>query len=263
MSQNTAQFDINDLIRSFEKAAKNISQSDFFHREILDRLVDRLELVKIIPQQILVLDLNPEHCLRKLQAKYPQAKIESNTAVFGQLNYENNSVDLIFSNLLFHWAPDPEGFFQEISRVLKPNGLLMFTILGPDTLKELRFSWMAVDEFPHVHDFYDMHDIGDSLMRANLAEPVMDMEQLTINYASTKALFEDLKNTGSVNINTNRRKTLTGKKRFQQFLKTFEKSKINGKYAMTVEVIYGHAWGGVVRNKNEVEVSIKDIKRNV
>ncbi len=261
MSKDTLQFKVNDLNRSFRKVENNFSKSDFFHQEILDRLIDRLELVKISPKTILVIDVLPEDSIGKLRIKYPDALPKSSNNLIDLLALENNSVDLIFSNLMLHWAPDPEGFFQEISRVLKPNGLLMFTILGPDTLKELRFSWLAVDEFPHIHDFYDMHDIGDSLMRAHLAEPVMDMEQLTINYASTRALFDDLKNTGSVNITSNRRKSLTGKKRFQQFLKTFEKAKINEKYAVTMEVIYGHAWGGVIKNKGEVEISIKDIKK--
>lgn len=259
---NAPQFEIKELMNLFEKSTVNFYKSDFFHHEILGRLIDRMELVKLSPKNILVLEANPEFSIEKLKIKYPESNIKSCPQVFDHLPFDNNSMDLIFSNLMFHWSPDPQVFFQEISRILKPNALLMFTMLGPDTLKELRFSWMAVDDFPHVHDFYDMHDIGDSLMRTNFAEPVMDMEQLSVNYMSTKALFNDLKNTGSVNIHSQRRKSLIGKKRFQQFLQMLEKSKMDGRYSITFEVIYGHAWGGVERNKGEVEISIKDIKRN-
>lgn len=217
MTKDSAQFEIKDLVRSFDMGARNFSRADFFHSEILERLIDRLDLVRIEPKNILVLDAHADLSVKKLQSKYPAAHIIQHPYVFDDLPFDTNSMDLIFSNLMFHWSPDPENFFQEVSRVLKPNALLMFTLLGPDTLKEIRFSWMAVDNLPHVHDFYDMHDIGDSLIRANFSEPVMDMEQIIIHYKTTKALFDDLKNTGSVNIHSSRRKTLVGKKDFKDF----------------------------------------------
>jgi malonyl-CoA O-methyltransferase len=91
-------------------------------------------------------------------------------------------VDLVFSNATLQWCNDLDRTFAELLRVLRPGGLLMFTTFGPDTLRELRAAWAVADGFTHVSPFLDMHDIGDALVRARFADPVMDAERLTLTY---------------------------------------------------------------------------------
>ena len=106
------------------------------------------------------------------------------------------SVDLILSNLMLQWC-DPDAVFAEFRRVLAPSGLLCFTSFGPDTLRELRSAWSKVDSRTHVHQFIDMHDIGDALVRAGFSSPVLDVERYTLTYLDVGRLAADLKNTGA------------------------------------------------------------------
>ena len=94
-----------------------------------------------------------------------------------------------FSNLMLQWCNDPDRCLRECRRVLRPGGLLSFATFGPDTLVELRRAWAAVDGHVHVNRFIDMHDLGDALVRAGLAEPVMDVERYTLTYADVRDLM--------------------------------------------------------------------------
>ena len=160
------------------------------------------------------------------------------------------------------WCNDVTTIFKEVRRVLKPGGLFLFSTFGPDTLGEMRASWAKVDEMPHVHLFYDLHDVGDALLRAEFADPVMQTEWLTLLYRTTNGLFQDLKNTGSLNILLERRKTLTGKQRFMQFLAEYDTYRdATGKLPATFEVVYGHCWK--IEKSKEVVIPLSAIKRNL
>ena len=132
--------------------------------------------------------------------------------------------------------------FREWHRVLAVGGLLMFSTYGPDTLRELRAAFALVDDAPHVHGFIDMHDLGDMLVAAGFAEPVMDMETLTLTYASVRQLMDDLRETGQLNALADRRRTLSGRARWQAMIDHFERSRQNDRFAASVEVVYGLAW---------------------
>jgi malonyl-CoA O-methyltransferase len=120
--------------------------------------------------------------------------------------------------------------------------LLMFTTLGPDTLGELRASWSAVDGYTHVNPFIDMHEVGDALLQARWAEPVMDAERLTVTYRDLATLMLDLKHIGAHNVTRGRARGLTGKRRFQAFAAAYEQLRCDGLLPSTYEVVYGHAW---------------------
>jgi len=164
------------------------------------------------------------------------------------LPLKNGSCDLLFSNLTLQWCNDPEQVFAEFIRVLRPGGLLMFSTLGPDTLIELRRSWAKVDAHTHVSSFIDMHDIGDALLRARFADPVMDAERLTLTYKTVMELMRDLKTLGSRNASVGRARNLTGKNRLQAMIDHYETLRrdndndIDGVIPATYEVVYGHAW---------------------
>jgi malonyl-CoA O-methyltransferase len=152
------------------------------------------------------------------------------------------SVDLIWSNLTLQWVGDPQAVFAEFRRVLCTGGLVSFTTFGPDTLKELRAAFLAADRATHVGSFIDMHDIGDMLVHAGFADPVMDMETLTLTYGDAIGLMRDLKAIGAHNVTAGRPRGLMGRRRWQRMLAALEATRRDGRLPASFEVVYGHAW---------------------
>ena len=264
------------VARSFGQAAAHYDDVAILQRQTADELLDRLSLVTLQPQQILDLGAGTGRNLSLLAKRYPKAQlfaldiatamvqharknhqkqvgfkrwlpnskpVQFLTGDAEKLPLADNSMDLIYANLALQWC-DPRTSFAEIQRVLRPDGLLMFTTLGPDTLHELRQSWAEVDDYPHVNLFYDMHDVGEAMMAANLAEPVLDTDRYTLTYDTAMALMKDLKILGARNVNTTRRRGLTGKQTMNNVAKAYEQFRENGVLPATYEVVYGHAWAG-------------------
>lgn len=159
-----------------------------------------------------------------------------------RLPLRTGSFDLVWSNLTLQWINEPEQAIAEVHRVLRVGGLFSFTTFGPDTLKELRAAFAAADSVPHVSRFIDMHDIGDMLVRAGLADPVMDMETITLTYADAGAMMRDLKALGAHNATAGRLRGLTGRSRWQRMLTALETNRRDGRLPASFEVVYGHAW---------------------
>ena len=118
----------------------------------------------------------------------------------------------------------------------------MFTTLGPDTLKELRHAWLQEDRRAHVNAFFDMHDIGDTLMQAGFSDPVMDVEHITLTYKEVIPLMKELKAIGAHNVTLGRQRGLTGKTKMQKLFTAYENFRQDGVLPCTYEVVYGHAW---------------------
>jgi len=152
------------------------------------------------------------------------------------------SIDLIWSNLTLQWIGDPQKSFAEFRRALRVGGLLSFTTFGPDTLKELRAAFLAADRATHVGAFIDMHDLGDMLVHAGFADPVMDMESLTLTYADAIGLMRDLKAIGAHNVTAGRPRGLMGRQRWQHMLAALEATRHEGRLPASFEIVYGHAW---------------------
>ena len=253
---------------SFEHATDTYDAVAVLQREIADRLLARLEVVRLKPQVILDIGCGTGYDVRKLMQRYPRARVLGLDIVAAMANRARRnsglwrrltgrcgfacgdaerlplapaSVDMIVSNLALQWC-DPHTVFAEARRVLRPGGLLMFTTFGPDTLRELRDAWRAADDAPHVHAFIDMHDIGDMLIHAGFADPVMDMESFTLTYAGVMEVMRDIKQLGAHNVALNRTRGLTGKARFARFRAAYESRALNGKIPATYEAVYGHAW---------------------
>ena len=250
--------------RAFSKAARHYDEVAILQQEIATRLLERLQYMKITPSVVLNIGCRTGQWSQSLAQLYPSATIFSlsistsmlqcakkqNTVANGvcfdpyALPFANDSVDLVFSNLFLHWCAHPNNFLKEIHRVLRADGVLLFSTLGPDSLQELRASWAEVDDKPHVHHFADMHDIGDCLLQNQFADPVMDMEVVTFAYKEVENLIQDLKTTGTHNLHLKRRRQLTGKKRFCAFKNAYQQFRASdGSIPATFEVIYGHAWG--------------------
>lgn len=269
--------------RAFARAAPAYERVAWLQREVGDRLLARLDVIKLVPAKILDLGCGSGFCTRALRKRYRKAEVigldiapamlrearrrdgwlRHSRWVGGdaeRLPFTTGSFDMVISNFSLQWC-DPDRVFQEVARVLRPGGLFMFTSFGPDTLRELRQAWAAVDGAPHVHGFIDMHDLGDALVRAHLAEPVMDVDRLTLTYADVMSLLRELKGLGAHNVAHDRPRALTGKGRFARFRAAYEAQARDGRIPATYEVVYGQAWGAPAARAGVVTVPLTKLRR--
>ena len=172
----------------------------------------------------------------------PAAPADCDCGDIAALPFAPGAFGLVWSNLALQWVNDLPQAFAEIRRVLATGGLLSFTTFGPDTLKELRGAFAGVDGRTHVSRFVDMHDIGDLLVQAGFADPVMDMECLTLTYADGDAMMRDLRAIGATNATRGRPRGLMGRARWEKVRGALDALRRDGRIPATFEVIYGHAW---------------------
>jgi len=269
-NKNIAPINKNIARQSFNKAADTYDSVAALQREVAQRLMDRMDIVRLTPTTIVDIGCGTGDTTLKLFKTYKKAqiigvdfaeqmlekarsKLSWHEKMLGRqprficgdaesLPLTDQSVDFIFSSLTLQWCNDLDATFCEFRRVLKPGGLIMFSSLGPDTLKELRQSWQSTDNRQHVHSFIDMHHVGDALLRARLADPVMDMEYFTLTFNDGQQLMRELKLLGAHNAAAERPHNLTGKTHLRQMLQAYEKFRSDGKLPATYEVVYGHAW---------------------
>ena len=230
-------------------------------------MLERLDYLKIAPRRILDAGSGPSREAKALFARYPKAELialdfslamlRASPPRFGlfrknparyvcadlaRLPIAPSSVEFVWSNMALHWTSDPLAAFREFSRVLAPGGLVMFSSLGPDTLKELRAAGAE-----RVHRFIDMHDLGDMLVAAGFSAPVMDMEMLTFTYASADSLLADLRGSGQTCARTDRPRGLAGK----QFAANLRRA-LGDRPSASFEVLYGHAWKAAAREDSKM-----------
>ncbi|MFC3108499.1 methyltransferase domain-containing protein [Undibacterium arcticum] len=182
---------------------------------------------------------------------------------FARLPFGVNALDLVWSNLALHWHPQPDRVFAEWRRVLRVDGLLMFSCFGPDTFKELRAAFAAaeaaeaIDITPHALPFVDMHDFGDMLVNAGFSTPVMDMETITVTYESIDKLLAEVRALGG-NPLSNRRHGLTGRRAWQRMRAALDRMRdADGRIPLSFEVIYGHAFRPVPKTTAGGEAIIR------
>lgn len=252
------------IINHYQRIAHGYDEAALLPQLMGERLLDKLDFIKISPSVILDLGAGTGALIKPLKKRFNKANIigmDLSFAMLGQakkkqgwfnksplvagdmhhLPLQNHSVDLIVMNCVLPWSDDLLTVFNEIARVLKPEGLLLFASLGPDTLQQLKSAWREIDELDHVNRFIDMHDIGDMLLHTGFADPVMDMEKVTIHFASLKQMLKELKYIGSINFNDNKPRGLQSKNLLNQLSSHYPTQ--DGKYPATAEIVYGHAWG--------------------
>jgi malonyl-CoA O-methyltransferase len=180
------------------------------------------------------------------------------------LPFAARSFDLVWSNLALQWVSDLPRALAEMHRVLRPDGLVSFTTFGPDTLREVRAAFAGVDAHPHVSRFVDMHDIGDMLVGAGFADPVLHMETFTLAYAGAAPLLRDLKAIGATNATQGRPRGLMGRQRWARALAALERTRgagADGRLSATFEVVYGHAWKAELRRTPEGHAIVRVERR--
>lgn len=265
--------------QAFGRAAEQYDAAAVLQREVHDRMFSRLDYIQAQPQCLADLGCGTGYGLPQLAKRYPKATVIGIDMALDMLRYARGAnpsrwqqwrqklsatsppqrqylcadieclpladhrIDLLWSNLALQWCQNLDAAFNEMQRILAPQGLLMFSTLGPDTLREIRHAFAGVDGYTHVNQFVDMHDLGDALVRHGFENPVMDMEFITLTYQDVPAVFRDLKQIGAHNHTIGRSRGLMGKKTWQHVIQNYEQlRRHDGRLPLTYEVIYGHAW---------------------
>jgi malonyl-CoA O-methyltransferase len=255
-----------DVRRRFDRAAGRFHESDFVHRVTREGLLERLRPMTTAAATVVDLGSATGAAIPLLEKRFRRARViavdfsaamlqvvRSNKTLFSRrhavqadaraLPFADASVDVVFSNLMLPWIDDLDAVFASVARVLRKDGLFVFSTLGPDSFIEVRDAWGAIDAGEHVNRFPDMHDVGDALVRAGLRDPVLDVDRLAVSYRNAGALFRDLTATGARNSLRNRQRGLMGRARFGRFTAAFFPG--GGERSLTLELVYGHCWGGV------------------
>ncbi len=255
---------------AFERAAASYDGAAVLQREIGSRMLSRLDYVRQQPAVVLDAGCGTGHATVDLQQRYPAATVcgldlalsmvgracarsgwvrrlagrglRGVCADIENLPLRSGAINLLWSNLALQWVNDPLRAFGEFRRVLAPGGLLMFSTFGPDTLKELRAAYQGTDQHTHVNRFVDLHDLGDMLVQAGFADPVMDMECLTLTYKDVRALMHDLKAIGAHNVTAGRPQGMSARATLAAVERNYEQWRRDDRLPATFEVVYGHAW---------------------
>ncbi|MBV2235104.1 MAG: methyltransferase domain-containing protein [Sterolibacterium sp.] len=255
------------LADSFARAAGSYDEAAVLARETGRRMEERLEYIRLAPSHMADVGCATGDGIRALQRRYPAAlpvavdlalpmlqQLQTHAPLWQRLSRRlprplcadvqalplaSGSQSLLWSNLMLHWLDDPRQAFAEMQRVLKVDGLLMFAMFGPDTLKELRTACLACGVEPPLRSFLDMHDVGDMLLDAGFADPVMDMEMLTLTYTSPRTLLRDQRALGC-------RNALLGDLSWRDWRRVLRQyagmSSAENRVPASFEIIYGHAW---------------------
>ena len=247
----------------FEQIAGRYEQHAALEQEVCTRLLERTVFNLSSPLQILDLGCGTgtgsaqlKRTVRKAQvvgmdtslAMLSQVRRKSSMlrplkAVcgdIGALPFAARSADMVFSNLASYWCPEPMAMFAEFRRVMRPDGMLLFSTFGPATMNELGEAWAGVDEEVELPVFPDLLEIGNALVAAGFREPVMDREMITLNYPQLDALFDELEATGTSLLVHGWERWKTARMELKQ---AYAPMLRDGKYPLSFEVVYGTAFG--------------------
>ena len=264
------------------------AQSPWLHEEVARRMEDRLQWIRLEPQAWA--HWEPlrgglaAHAL--LQQRYPRARCfvtgsapERTQAVLDRIAkpwwrrwagpaahhgaLPEGGVQMLWANMALHMAADPQALIAQWHRALATGGFLMFSCLGPDTLRELRALYRILGWPPPSHEFTDMHDWGDMLVHGGFAEPVMDMERLTLTWETPQRLLSELRELGT-NLHPQRFPALRGRQWRQRLEEELARAlpHTDGRLALTFEIVYGHAVKPAprIRAAEESAVSLQEMR---
>lgn len=247
----------------FDSLAGRYDQHAALEQEVSRRLLERCEFSRLRPTRILDLGCGTGAAAAALKRRYRQAQVigvDASSAMLAGLRrrssllrplrgvcgdvaalpFPRGSADLLFANLVNFWSPQPAALFDEYRRVLRPDGMLLFTTLGPGTFWQLREAWASVDREVTLPAFADILEIGDALMAAGFREPVMDMEVITLQYPRFEAMAEELEAT-AVSL------LIPGWERWRaqpdRLEAAYSPLLTGGRYPLSYEIVYGTAFG--------------------
>jgi len=208
-----------------------LEQANALHPRVKQRLLQHLEPINITPDSIL--DISFGALGSPLTACFPKATIANVDLGFECFKHDVKSIavddintkacnlpfaerqfDLVIANLMPHWLDNFSAWLMEMQRILRINGLLIFSYYGPDTLHEISSSQLRC---------YDLHAVGDALVQSAFNDPVLDVERFIVDYDDYADLLEDLQANGECALFT---------------LSTPPKASLE----VTYEIVYAHAW---------------------
>ena len=262
--------------RAFGRAARDFAARDFLHGEIRRRMLEPLGWVRLQPGLIIDAGCGPGEARAGLKRCFPDARVLALDSAPGmlrlaggrrvcgdlqQMPLADGCAQLLFSNLALHWCPAMGAALAEFRRVLDAPGLLLFSIFGPDTLKELRAARRRAGFADQPETLLDMHHLGDALLRAGFADPVMSAERFAVRYPDFASLEEDLRRLGASRAMMPEGAGLARRARRRVVAEAFDAGRdADGAIAVSVEVVYGQAWTAPPRDAAEpAEVPLERI----
>jgi malonyl-CoA O-methyltransferase len=279
-------FDQRHIRRAFSRSAAGYDAAAALQHEVEKRLMESLDYFTLrrgqdaaAPNVVLDVGCGPAHAAAAMRKRWPKAQVvaldlalpmlreakkqsgwwkpfQRVCADLRALPLADGTVDVLFCNLSLQWVDDLPAAFNGFRRVLKPDGLLVCSTFGPETLQELRDAFAHADAVPHVSPFPQIAQFGDALMMAGFRDPVLDRDRFTLTYDDLPALMRELRAMGATNALQQRRHTLTGRARFAAAADAYEPlRRADGKLPSTWDVIYAHAWapppGAPIRGQGE------------
>jgi malonyl-CoA O-methyltransferase len=232
---NPPRLDKRIIKKRLNRAAKSYDNAAILQEEVLNRLLRRLQYMRHQPETIVDIGCATGKAIRGLQKQYPRAEVHACEVAFEMLLQARSRYRLLTNDL--------RATLAEFARIARPGALLLFSSFGPATLQELAQSWGELDNYPHVHRFVDMHDVGDAMLASGLAQPVVDAEIIRMEYRDFAALLADLKNVGAANADVDRRRGLMTPRQLQRLEQSYRQQGFeDGRFIASYEVVYGHAW---------------------
>ena len=294
----SALYDARQVRRAFSRAASGYDAAARLQHGVEARLLEMLDyrddpsLRSEPPRVVVDLGCGPGRAAAAMQKRWPKANVLALDLALPMLRetrasskrwthpfarrpqpvcadaralpLAENSVDVLFSNLCLQWVEDLDAVFAGFRRVLKPQGLLLLSTFGPDTLWELREAFARADDAPHVSPFADIAGVGDALMRAGFHQPVLEREVETTRYPDLAALMRELRAIGATNALASRRHTLTGRARFASAAAAYETHRATRGLPATWETITALAWApeaGTPLREGDVDVASIPLSR--
>ena len=249
-----------DVADSFSRAARVYDSVAQLQRDVGEELLRRLDTLDLQPEAMLDLGSGTGYCCPALQRRFPLADYYGLDIAEGMVVYArgqqqqargwlvgdaealplaNDCMDLVFSSLAVRWCYRPQLLFAELARVLRPGGFCVFTSLGPDTLRELRAAWAAVDDHQHVNRFLPVAALQNAASGVPGVHLSLDTHQFRMHYQRVGDLLNELKTLGAHNMNRDRPGGLTSRRTLQGMLQAYEGWRRDGLLPATYDVIFG------------------------
>jgi malonyl-CoA O-methyltransferase len=231
-------FQLHAVRRHFSRAAQTYLAAAALQKEVEARLLEQVDVLEQVPQCVLDLGSGPGRAAGTLKKRWPKAQVVAMDLALPmlrqvpeqtrfwrpikrvcadalQLPFKDAQFDFVFSSLCLQWVHPLPQALQEIRRVLKPGGLLVFTTFGPETLLELREAYLAIGEVPAVSPFAAIQQVGDALQGSGFSRTVLDRDLYRLDYPDLHALMRELQAIGATDARRDRKRGLMGKARWQ------------------------------------------------